>query len=173
MLQISPEVRIGVHHGSLAAETREQMENDLKDGKLDAMICTSSLELGIDVGSIKAVHQIQSPRSVDSLLQRIGRSEHKLGGTGRGEILVWEHDDIAESAVIARKALAKELPDIEWRLNPTIVAANQLLQMAMERRLYLSKLPMAYLHLHLCSKTGHSKIPWQLLGCLMIVGYLG
>ena len=72
MLQISPEVRIGVHHGSLAAETREQMENDLKDGKLDAMICTSSLELGIDVGSIKAVHQIQSPRSVDSLLQRIG-----------------------------------------------------------------------------------------------------
>ena len=55
------------------------MENDLKDGKLDAMICTSSLELGIDVGSIKAVHQIQSPRSVDSLLQRIGRSEHKLG----------------------------------------------------------------------------------------------
>ena len=134
MVQISPEVRIGVHHGSLAAETREQMENALKDGKLDAMICTSSLELGIDVGSIKAVHQIQSPRSVDSLLQRIGRSEHKLGGTGRGQILVWEHDDIAESAVIARKALAKELPNIEWRLNPTIVAANQLLQMAMERK---------------------------------------
>ena len=80
------------------------------------------------------MHQIQSPRSVDSLLQRIGRSEHKLGGTGRGEVLVWEHDDIAESAVIARKALAKELPDIEWRPNPIIVAANQLLQMAMERK---------------------------------------
>ena len=110
------------------------MENSLKNGQLDAMICTSSLELGIDVGSIKAVHQIQSPRSVDSLLQRIGRSEHKLGGTGRGEVLVWEHDEIAESAVIARKALAEELPDIEWRPNPIIVAANQLLQMAMERK---------------------------------------
>ena len=147
MLQISPEVSIGVHHGSLAAETREYMENALKEGKLDAMICTSSLELGIDVGSIKSVHQIQSPRSVDSLLQRVGRSEHKLGGTGRGEILVWEHDDIAESAVIARKALDKELPDVEWRTNPTIVAANQLLQMAMERRV----LPLKFAHETLAS----------------------
>ena len=101
----------------------------------------------IDVGSIKSVHQIQSPRSVDSLLQRVGRSEHKLGGTGRGEILVWEHDDIAESAVIARKALDKELPDVEWRINPAIVAANQLLQMAMERRV----LPLKFAHETLAS----------------------
>ena len=79
------------------------MENALKDGKLDAMICTSSLELGIDVGSIKAVHQIQSPRSVDSLLQRIGRVRTQIRGTGRGEILVWEHDDIAESSCDCKK----------------------------------------------------------------------
>mgnify|MGYP002819597267 FL=1 len=142
MSMISPEIKIGVHHGSLAAETRRQTEDDLKNGNIDAMICTSSLELGIDVGSIKAVHQLQSPRSVDSLLQRIGRSEHRLGGTGRGEILVWETDDIAESGVISRRALAGDLPPIQWRSNPSVVAANQLMQMAMEK----SVVPLSEAH---------------------------
>ena len=132
MLTIAPEIEIGVHHGSLAADSRKEVEEALKQGSIDAMICTSSLELGIDVGSIRAVHQLQSPRSVDSLLQRIGRSDHRVGGTGRGEILVWEDDDIAESAVIARRALEGDIPDVEWRTDPAIVAANQLMQMAMQ-----------------------------------------
>lgn len=132
MLKISPEIEIGVHHGSLAADSRKEVEDALKEGQIDAMICTSSLELGIDVGSIRAVHQLQSPRSVDSLLQRIGRSDHRVGGTGRGEILVWEDDDVAESAVIARRALEGDIPDVEWRTDPAIVAANQLMQMAMQ-----------------------------------------
>ena len=132
MLKIAPEIEIGVHHGSLAADSRKEVEDALKEGLIDAMICTSSLELGIDVGSIRAVHQLQSPRSVDSLLQRIGRSDHRIGGTGRGEILVWEDDDVAESSVIARRALEGDIPDVEWRTDPAIVAANQLMQMAMQ-----------------------------------------
>tara|TARA_Y100001970_G_scaffold53658_2_gene67974 strand:- start:9097 stop:12090 length:2994 start_codon:yes stop_codon:yes gene_type:complete len=133
LISIVPELNLGVHHGSLAAETRREMEESLRKGQFHGLICTSSLELGIDIGTIKRVHQLNSPRAVDSLLQRVGRAEHHLGGTGRGNILAWEIDDIAESAVIARKAIAGELEDIEWRNNPSIVAANQLLQMASER----------------------------------------
>ena len=130
---IVPEINVGVHHGSLAAETRRDMEDALRAGDLHGLICTSSLELGIDIGTIRRVHQLNSPRAVDRLLQRVGRAEHHLGGTGKGDILAWEIDDIAESAVIARRAMNGELEGIEWRYNPGIVAANQMLQMASER----------------------------------------
>jgi len=132
---IAPELRLGVHHGSLAAETRREMEGSLREGNLHGMICTSSLELGIDIGAIQQVHQLQSPRSVDRLLQRVGRSEHRLGGTGRGEMLAWEVDEVAECSVIARRAIAGELGGVEWRTGPRVVAANQFMQMAIERSL--------------------------------------
>ena len=128
-----PEIEVGVHHGSLAAETRRDMENALRAGELHGLICTSSLELGIDIGSIRRVHQLQSPRAVDRMLQRVGRAEHHLGGTGRGEILAWEVDGIAEGAVIARRAMVGEIEGVGWRTDPGVVAANQLLQMSMER----------------------------------------
>ena len=130
---IVPEIKIGVHHGSLAAETRKSMEDQLRNGELNGIICTSSLELGIDIGSIKRVHQLQSPRAVDRLLQRMGRAEHHLGGTGRGEILAWEVDEISECAVIARKAMTSELEGIEWQTDPGVVAANQFIQLGIER----------------------------------------
>ena len=130
---IVPEIKIGVHHGSLAAETRRNMEDNLRKGELNGIICTSSLELGIDIGSIKRVHQLQSPRAVDRLLQRMGRAEHHLGGTGRGEILAWEVDEISECAVIARKAMSSELEGIEWQTDPGVVAANQFIQLGIER----------------------------------------
>ena len=109
------------------------MEESLRNGSLQAIICTSSLELGIDIGSIRRVHQIQSPRAVDRLLQRMGRAEHHLGGSGKGELLAWEIDEIAEGAVISRRAMAGELEGVEWRANPAVVAANQFLQMSIER----------------------------------------
>ncbi len=130
---IVPEINVGVHHGSLAAQTRTQMEDALRAGEVHGLICTSSLELGIDIGAIRRVHQLNSPRAVDRLLQRVGRAEHHLGGTGRGDVLAWEIDDIAESAVIARRAMAGEIEGVEWRYDPAIVAANQFLQMAIER----------------------------------------
>ena len=130
---LNENILLGVHKGSLAAETRKKMEDGLRNGELNAIVCTSSLELGIDIGSIKRVHQIQSPRAVDRLLQRMGRAEHVIGGTGRGELLAWETDEVAEGAVIARRAMAGELEGVEWRNNPGIVAANQFLQMSIER----------------------------------------
>ena len=81
--EMSPNLKIGVHHGSLAKETRTKMEDELREGAIDALVCTSSLELGIDVGSIKRVLQVNSPRSVDRMLQRVGRADHRVGGTGR------------------------------------------------------------------------------------------
>lgn len=133
LASLVPEIKVGVHHGSLAPETRRDMEDALRAGELHGLICTSSLELGIDIGSIRRVHQLQSPRAVDRMLQRVGRAEHHIGGTGRGEILVWEVDDIAEGAVIARRAMAGEIEGVEWRTDPGVVAANQLLQMSLER----------------------------------------
>jgi len=124
-------LEIGIHHGSLSAELRTEMENRLQNGDLHALVCTSSLELGIDVGAIRHVHQIQSPRAVDRLLQRLGRAEHVLGGTGRGDLVAWEHDEIAESAVIARRAVAGQIEGVRWRTMPRVVAANQMVMMTL------------------------------------------
>ena len=126
---IAPDLLIGVHHGSLAKETRTKMENDLREGKLQGLVCTSSLELGIDVGTVNHIVQIRSPRSVDRMLQRVGRADHRLGGIGRGNLLSWESDDLFESAVIARKAVAGEIEAVEWRDRPLSVAANQIVMM--------------------------------------------
>ena len=126
---IAPELKIGVHHGSLARETRTQMEDDLRNGDIAGLVCTSSLELGIDVGSVNHIVQICSPRSVDRMLQRVGRADHRLGGIGSGNLLGWESDDLIEAAVIARKAIAGEIEPVEWRDRPLLVAANQIVLM--------------------------------------------
>ncbi len=124
-------LEIGIHHGSLSADLRTEMEDRLQRGELHALVCTSSLELGIDVGAIRHVHQIQSPRAVDRLLQRLGRAEHTLGGTGRGDLIAWDIDDIAESAVIARRAIAGQIDGVRWRRMPRVVAANQMVMMTL------------------------------------------
>ena len=84
---MAPDVQIGVHHGSLATDTRQDMEDRLRAGELAGLVCTSSLELGIDVGKIQRIVQVKSPRSVDRMLQRVGRADHRLGGVGRGHLL--------------------------------------------------------------------------------------
>ena len=124
-------LEIGIHHGSLSANLRREMEDRLQKGDLHALVCTSSLELGIDVGAIRHVHQIQSPRAVDRLLQRLGRAEHVLGGTGRGDLVAWETDDIAEAAVIARRAISGQIEGVRWRTMPRVVAANQMVMMTL------------------------------------------
>lgn len=129
LMSMAPDLRIGVHHGSLARASRVEMEENLRHGKLDALVCTSSLELGIDVGSIDRVLQLGSARSVDRLLQRVGRADHRLGGVGRGVLLTHDHEDLEESTVIALCALKGDLEPVRWRRSPLTVAANQLVQM--------------------------------------------
>ena len=128
--KMAPDVKIGVHHGSLATQTRVDMEDQLRKGELSGLVCTSSLELGIDVGKISRIIQIKSPRSVDRMLQRVGRADHRLGGIGIGNLLAWDCDEISESAVIAEKAMKHELEPVEWRNSPKSVVANQLVMMA-------------------------------------------
>ena len=128
--KMAPALEIGVHHGSLATKTRVEMEDGLRSGKVSGLVCTSSLELGIDIGLINRIIQIKSPRSVDRLLQRVGRADHRLGGIGRGNIFAWDCDELSEAAVIAQRAMRGELEPVIWRENPRTVAVNQLVLMA-------------------------------------------
>lgn len=128
--KMAPDIEIGVHHGSLASETRIEMENSLRNGELSGLVCTSSLELGIDIGIINRIIQIKSPRSVDRLLQRVGRADHRFGGIGRGNVFAWDCDELFEASVIAQRAIQGEIEPVNWRKSPRTVVANQLILMA-------------------------------------------
>ena len=123
--------KVGVHHGSLSKEIRIQMEDDFKSERLKALICTSSLELGIDVGSADFTIQFDSPRQVTRLIQRVGRSGHRVGETSVGKIIATNPTDIAESLVISRRAMIEELEKLRIRPNPFSVLANQLVAMTL------------------------------------------
>jgi len=125
-------ISIGVHHGSLSKYARIESEDDFKEGKLKALICTSSLELGIDVGSTDFVIQYNSPREVTRIVQRIGRSGHQIGKTSKGVILATHAEDLAESLVIARRTLVGEMEALKVRQNPLSVLANQIISIALE-----------------------------------------
>ncbi|NLL94352.1 MAG: DEAD/DEAH box helicase [Thermoplasmatales archaeon] len=125
---------IEVHHGSLSKENRVDVEERFKSGELKALVCTSSLELGIDVGSTDLVIQFNSPRQVARMIQRAGRAGHRVGETIRAVIIAAAPDELAESLVIARKCDDKELESGNWRDNPMTVVANQLVAMTMAGR---------------------------------------
>ena len=125
------ELRIGVHHGSLSKDIRVDMEERFKSEQLKGLICTSSLELGIDVGSVDFAIQYNSPRQVSRLIQRMGRAGHRVGERTEGAIVATDPDEIAESLVVARKAMNGELEELRVRENPLAVLANQLVAMTM------------------------------------------
>ncbi|MGE5139448.1 MAG: DEAD/DEAH box helicase, partial [Rudaea sp.] len=117
------------HHGSMSKEARHQMEEDLKSGKLPALVGTSSLELGIDIGSVDLVVQLQSPKSVAQGLQRVGRSGHLVGQTSRGRIYPTFREDLAEAAAIARGMLDGDVELTFAPENPLDVLAQQIVAM--------------------------------------------
>jgi len=125
-------IKIGIHHGSLSKHARIESENDFKSGKLKSLICTSSLELGIDVGNTDFVIQYNSPREVTRIVQRVGRSGHKVGMTSTGLIIASNPEDLAESLVICRKALVGELERFKVRQNPLSVLSNQIISIVLE-----------------------------------------
>jgi len=123
---------IGIHHGSLSKNARIESEDDFKSGKLKSLICTSSLELGIDIGNTDFVIQYNSPREVTRIVQRVGRSGHKVGMTSKGLILTSNPEELAESLVITRRALAGELEHFIVRQNPLSVISNQIIAITLE-----------------------------------------
>ena len=124
-------ISIDVHHGSLSKENRMDMEERFKAGDVKSLICTSSLELGIDVGSTDMVIQYNSPRQVSRMIQRAGRAGHRIGETIRAKIIATAPDEVAEAMVIARRCDSKELEHFSGRESPLSVVANQLIAMTM------------------------------------------
>lgn len=132
MRLIGTDFPFGVHHGSLSKDIRKEAEDRFKSGDLKAIICTSSLELGIDIGSVDTVIQMMSSREIAPLLQRIGRSGHKIDQTSNGILITIDAEDILEAAVIGRKALNKELEAPKPHFNSWEVLAHQITGILME-----------------------------------------
>ncbi len=120
------------HHGSVSREQRLQTEEALKSGRLPAVVATSSLELGIDMGAVDLVVQVESPPSVASGLQRVGRAGHQVGAVSRGIILPKYRGDLVQCAVVAERMVALQGTGIEattYPRNPLDVLAQQIVAM--------------------------------------------
>ena len=120
----------GCHHGSLSKDRRAEIESGLKDGALDVVTTSTSLELGIDMPYIDLVVQVGSPKSVASLLQRVGRAGHRLGRTVKGRVIALDRDELIECAVMLRKAEAGFVDRVFVPERAQDVAAQQVYGMA-------------------------------------------
>lgn len=117
------------HHGSVSKEERAQIEEALKTGRLPAVVATSSLELGIDMGSVDLVASVEAPPSVASGLQRIGRAGHQVGAVSRGVIFPKYRGDLIQTAVVVERMKNGQIEETRYPRNPLDVLAQQIVAM--------------------------------------------
>jgi ATP-dependent Lhr-like helicase len=117
------------HHGSVSKEQRALIEEDLKAGRLPAVVATSSLELGIDMGAVDLVVQVESPPSVASGLQRVGRAGHQVGAVSRGVLFPKFRGDLVQSAVVVERMRDGLIESLRYPRNPLDVLAQQIVSM--------------------------------------------
>ena len=120
---------VRAHHGSLSREQRLGIEDDLKAGRVRAIVATSSLELGIDMGAVDLVVQVASPPSVAAGMQRIGRAGHQVGEPSVGKIFPRHRGDLVEAAVVAQRMGTGEIESIRYPRQPLDVLAQQVVAM--------------------------------------------
>ncbi len=124
---------VKAHHGSLSRERRLQIEDELKSGRLKGLVATSSLELGIDMGAVDLVIQVESPRSVAAGMQRIGRAGHQVGEPSRGKLFPKHRADLVEATVVVQRMHQGLIEHTRYPRNPLDVLAQQIVAMcAME-----------------------------------------
>jgi ATP-dependent helicase Lhr and Lhr-like helicase len=121
---------IAAHHSSLSKEYRFDIEKRLREGKLKVVVCSTSLELGIDIGYIDLVIMLGSPKSSARALQRLGRAGHKLHETAKGRFIILDRDDLVESAVIQKEMIEKKINRIFFPKNCLDVLSQQIYGMA-------------------------------------------
>ncbi|MEU4561761.1 ATP-dependent helicase [Actinoplanes sp. NPDC023936] len=127
--QGAPPVVARAHHGSVSREERKQIEEALKSGTLPAVVATSSLELGIDMGAVDLVVQIEAPPSVAAGLQRIGRAGHQVGAVSRGVVFPKHRGDLLSCAVVAERMGEGAIEELRYPRNPLDVLAQQIVAM--------------------------------------------
>ncbi|WP_344339518.1 ATP-dependent helicase, partial [Kitasatospora putterlickiae] len=125
----APAVIARAHHGSVSKEQRALVEEELKAGRLPAVVATSSLELGIDMGAVELVVQVESPPSVASGLQRVGRAGHQVGAVSTGVVFPKYRGDLVQSAVVTERMRAGRIEALRVPRNPLDVLAQQLVAM--------------------------------------------
>ena len=125
---------IEAHHSSLSRDLRLDVERRLKEGKLKAVVSSTSLELGVDIGYIDLVVLLSSPKSVSRLLQRVGRAGHRIRDVSKGRIIVVDRDDLVECAVLAYAARRRMIDKVKIPQNPLDVLAQNLIAMSLEKK---------------------------------------
>lgn len=127
--ELAGDTLVRAHHGSVAADQRKEIEDRLKMGTLRGLVATSSLELGIDMGAIDLVVQIESPPSVASGMQRVGRANHHVGGTSAAVIFPKYRGDLVACAAITAAMYAGKVESVHYPRNPLDVLAQQIVAM--------------------------------------------
>lgn len=125
----APPLLARAHHGSVSKEQRALVEEDLKAGRLPAVVATSSLELGIDMGAVDLVVQVESPPSVASGLQRVGRAGHQVGAVSTGVVFPKYRGDLVQAAVVTERMREGAIESLRVPANPLDVLAQQLVAM--------------------------------------------